>query len=175
MAKPKLSDFLVVAIRAIRAKSTKMKRAKPGVFIRRLWNVTSQEYNDEAKFREALSELLKSNVLAATWKLAYGTTRTAEGGSRESSARSMGIYRIESIPENLPFDDDSHYYWHRHDGEFFKYEEREKHDTYEVIRSLLLYVVADGLPKKVPRKNGRMTSAKKTAREIIASMRRSQR
>jgi len=172
MAKPKCSDFIVAAIRAIRASGPKMKGVKPGVAIRRLWSVTSEAYS-EKQFREALEELLKSNIVAAAWKLASGTTYEGVGGRLESSFRSLGVYRIDSIPEKLPLDGTDPY-WYRHDGEFFKREEREKYEKYEVMDSLRLYVVADGLPKKVPRKNGRKTSHKKTAKEIIAAMKRSQ-
>ncbi len=167
MDKPKCADFLVQAIRQIRQNPFNLKEGtKAGVAMHRLWAVTSEAYS-EREFRRALARLLKSGALVAIWRLGR-TSVKGQGEGQKEYCHASTIQRVASIPENMPLDD---LRWYRHEDTYLSYEMRCDHGDYESIHKLLFYVVADGLPKRVPdphKKTGHQVG--KTAAEIIASM-----
>ncbi len=154
LIKPKSEDYIVEAIREIRAKPVNMESGTAaGVVIYRVWDVVSEIYTEQ-EFRQGLELLLMQKTLVAVWRICHVKINRNYGPHRDEF--------ITSIPENAPLGRDR---WYRDmSGQTLEITEVESVE-YDLIASIKLFVLADGLPKNYSKRKNTQHGTK--AQQIL--------
>lgn len=160
--KPNCSDFIIAAIRTVRRKPANLKpKTAAGIALHQIFGIAREVYSDK-EFRDGLKALIQRGTIFMSAKIF--TVKKDDDDSYHHLYG--GPRRLLAIPQNVSLGDDRWYL----DPQGTLVNPTETRE-YQLFRSILLYVVADGLPSCAAKLVG---GDKQTlAQQIIASMQKS--
>ncbi len=160
--KPDCSEFIIEAARSLRQKPNRIRppTASAGVALRRLYDIARDVYSEE-EFRQGVKTLLNDGAVVVVAR--QGELECVDGQEHSKQTGPSRDVKVSALPEQLPFGFGK---WYLNESNLSV--AAQVAGKYRSYHSILLYVVADGLPDKVSNLDKRPN--RRTAHDIIAAM-----